>query len=398
MSNILETANSRAADDLINSLLYVTPKLHTVLQSNDRVLSAIDTMSRSVIGPAVHARSFPENINIDHLRLFENIAQQNPTAKTWKKDITDAFYNPRLLTCTVDLVNDGWLPLIRKWALSDKDRFPELLSKLTAPSTAGIMFGVGANAARLEADRRTQLILRRTVLFLLSCEQDTHVGNLELILNWLVELCAADASSSPSSATRAEVFLVLRAIVLSFTSVHLSAVWPVLNSALQSAISSCFPNGLDQDTFGNLSLLQACKLLDLLTTLAPDEFQLHEWLYITNTVDAVYRPTGMDAVALVDEVAEVLNAESHEPLSYAALAAPAQNSSGGRRPCLSTSPVDGADAKAMARNDFIRSTLQPFFSQLSMYAYEATYQMGAPDVEACKRSLLEDVLDESTMA
>lgn len=398
MSVILDSPGSRAADDLISSLLYITPKLQTVLQSNDRVLNAVDTMCRSVVGPSVHARSFPENINIEHLRLFEMIAQQSPTAKSWKKDFTDAFYNSRLLTSPAELMHSGWLPLLRKWALSDQARLPELLSRLTVPSTAGIMFGVGANAARLEADRRTQLTLRRAVLLLLACEQDTFMSNLSLLLNWLIDLCAADASSSPSSTTRAEVFMVFRALVLSFSSVHLSAAWPILNTVLQSAITSCMPGNYDHETYGNLSLLQACKLLDLLTTLEPDEFQLHEWLYITNTIDAVYRPIDQHSVALADEVAEVLSTETPEQLPYAGLNAPAQNTSDARRPYMSTSHIDGADAKAMGRDDFVRGVLQPFLSQLSMYAYEATYQMGVPDMDACRRSLLDDVLDESTMA
>lgn len=398
MSVILDSPGSRAADDLISSLLYITPKLQTVLQSNDRVLNAVDTMCRSVVGPSVHARSFPENINIEHLRLFEMIAQQSPAAKSWKKDFTDAFYNSRLLTGPAELMHSGWLPLLRKWALSDQTRLPELLSRLTVPSTAGIMFGVGANAARLEADRRTQLTLRRAVLLLLACEQDTFMSNLSLLLNWLVDLCAADASSSPSSTTRAEVFMVFRAMVLSFSSVHLSAAWPILNTVLQSAIASCIPGSHDHEIYGNLSLLQACKLLDLLTTLEPDEFQLHEWLYITNTIDAVYRPIDQRSVALADEVAEVLSMDTPEQLPYAGLNAPAQNTPDARRPYMSTSHIDGADAKAMGRDDFVRGVLQPFLGQLSMYAYEATYQMGVPDMEACRRSLLDDVLDESTMA
>lgn len=295
-------------------------------------------------------------------------------------------------------MQDGWLPLLRKWALGDKDRLPELFSRLTAPSTAGIMFGVGASTARLEADRRTQLILRKAVLLLLACEQDTYMSNLGLILNWLVDLCTADASSSPSSATRAEVFMMFRALVLSFSSIHLSAAWPILNNVLQKAVLSCIPGSHSRDTYGNLSLLQACKLLDLLTTLAPDEFQLHEWLYITNTIDAVYRPTDVNSVALADEIAESLSAETREQSSGVPLPAPTPETTDTRRPYLSTSPVDGADAKAMAGDDFVRSILQPFLTQLSMYAYEATYQMGTPDMQACKRSLLEDVLDESTMA
>jgi hypothetical protein len=406
LGTILETPASGSqlpsgASDLVQSLLYVTPKLSVILQSNDRVQTAVNTISSNVMTPASHAKAFPENVNKDLLKLFEHIAQQGPTSKNWKKDIADAFNNPRLLMCSAELIQGGWYPVLRKWALSDKDRLPELLSKITAPSTAGIMFGVGANAARLEADRRTQLTLRKTMLLMLACEQDTFVGNLTQILDKLVDLCTADSSSSPSSTTRAEVFMVFRAMVLSFSPIHLSAVWPVLNSELQKAITTCLPGGHDQEIYSNLSLLQACKLLDLLTTLSPDEFQLHEWLYITDTIDAVYRPVDLNPVALTDEAAEALGMEPSDHSTFTTPTAPTNTTSGeagARKPFLGSSVMDGADTKAMAKDDFLRSVLQPFFSQLSMFSYEATYSMGVPDVETCRRGLLEDILDESTMA
>ncbi|KAI4747245.1 hypothetical protein E4T50_02454 [Aureobasidium sp. EXF-12298] len=405
LGNILEASSSGSqlpsgASDLIHSLLYVTPKLSIVLQSNDRVQTAVNTISSNVMTPAFHAKAFPENVNKSLLTLFEHVAQQGPTSKQWKKDIADAFNNPRLLSCSADLMHDGWYPVLRKWALGDKDRLPELLSKITAPSTAGIMFGVGANAARLEADRRTQLTLRKMMLLMLACDQDILVGNLTPILDKLVDLCTANASSSPSSTTRAEVFMVFRAMILSFSPVHLSAVWPILNANLQKAITTCLPGDHEQDTYSNLSLLQACKLLDLLTTLSPDEFQLHEWLYITDTIDAVYRPVDLNPVALTDEAAEALGMEGSEHPAFTPATTIGNSSSeaGVRRPFLGRSVVDGADTKAMARDDFLRSVLQPFFSQLSMYSYEATYSMSVPDVELCRRGLLEDILDESTMA
>jgi hypothetical protein len=405
LGNILESPASGSqlpsgAGDLIHSLLYVTPKLSVVLQSNDRVQTAVNTISSNVMTPASHAKAFPENVNNDLLKLFEHIAQQGPTSKHWKKDIADAFNNPRLLMCSADLMHDGWYPVLRKWALSDKDRLPELISKIAAPSTAGIMFGVGANAARLEADRRTQLTLRKTMLLMLACEQDTFLGNLTQLSDKLVDLCTADSSSSPSSTTRAEVFMVFRAMVLSFSPIHLSAVWPVLNSNLQKAITTCLPGGHDQEIYSNLSLLQACKLLDLLTTLSPDEFQLHEWLYITDTIDAVYRPVDLNPVALTDEAAEALGMETSDHSTFTAptISANSSGEAGLRKPFLGGSVMDGADTKAMAKDDFLRSVLQPFFSQLSMFSYEATYSMGVPDVETCRRGLLDDILDESTMA
>lgn len=390
--------------DFIASLLNVAPKLSFVLESNDRILNAVGNISNHVIGPAIHARSFPDSIGPGHLQLLLYISEQGPTAKSWKKDVSDAFNDARIISSSTDLMQNGWMPVFRKWSLSDKDRLPDLLSRLVAPSAAGIMFGVGANAARLDADRKTQLNLRRIALLLLSCKSDTFVSSLSLMDEKLSELATATLSSSPSSTTRAEFFMVFRALILSISFNHLSAIWPMINATMQAALASAIPGSHEQETYNNASLLQACKLLDLLITITPDEFQLHEWLYITDTIDAVYRPDDWTPDALVDEVAESLGAEESSLSSsqYTSTPVAQQTTSGGptRSQFLNSSlngGVDGADVKAMARDEFVRGVLRPFFSQLSMYAYEATYGMGGPDVEGCRQALVQDLLDEGTI-
>jgi hypothetical protein len=243
------------------------------------------------------------------------------------------------------------------------------------------MFGVGASSARLEADRKTQLNLRRIALLILAATEDTFVTNLAGLEDKLVELLTATAASSPSSTTRAEVYMVLRALILT-SAVHLASLWPAINSELQSSISSILP-GEQPDVYNNLSILQACKLLDLLLTIAPDEFQLHEWLFITDTIDAVYKPSNWSPVALADKLSEQMGAllVPHLRTSQSQLRRPA--SQGSRRPLL-----DLIDTKVLPKEELVGKILKPFFSQLSIYAFESTYGMGEPDRQACIRGCL----------
>ncbi|GAB7344767.1 hypothetical protein MBLNU457_3235t1 [Dothideomycetes sp. NU457] len=400
--NVIDgTTNRRAGHkgDLVTSLSFVVPRLQSVLGSNDRVTTAVNSISSSVIGPTFHAKSFPETLSLDTLQLLLALTVQSPAAKTWKKDIADAFNDARFFQNSTTIVHDGWFPVLRKWSMGDKDRLPDLLGSITAPTTAGLMFGVGANAARLDADRKTQTLLRRISLLMLACDVDTYMNVIPLFAEKLGELSTATVSSSPSSTTRAEIFMVYRALLLSVSSFHLSGLWPLINDLLQAALTSAIPGNREQETFNNVSLLQASKLLDLLTVLSPEEFQLHEWLYITNTVDAVYRPDDWTPHALVEEVADTLDTESVDENKTLTVPAPAseQASDGLINPFLHSSNLDGADLKAMARDDFIKTTLQPFFAQLSMYAYENTYGLGVANIEACRRDLLEDLLDEGTI-
>ena len=391
---------ARAQTSLIPALKDVTSNIEVILETTDRATSATNSISSSLIGPLFRARTFPENITSDTLGLLLQLSKKVPLAKAWKKELLDAFNDPRLLTSSIDMMEAHWFPVFHQWCLHDKERTPELLSRLTPPSSAGIMFGVGANAARLEADRKTQLNVRRICLLMLASPEDTFALHMRVFNEKLAELFEATASSSPSAAVKAELFMLCRAIVLTTSSVQLAPMWPIINDNLHAALASLLPNATNDTAFANLALLQACKLLDLLITLSPDEFQLHEWLYVTDTIDAVYQPADWDPAAMSDQIAVAMASDGIEEAS-SSLVAPtpiANAQSGLRRPLLDGQSMSSRDDfKAMARDDFAHTVLRPFLSQLSMYAYEAVYGMDTPDVDACRRSLVEDLLDLSTV-
>ena len=327
-------------------------------------------------------------------------------SRIWRKDVADAFNDPKYFhTSSLDLVRDGWMPILRQWALLDKDRMPELLSRLSSPTSAGIMFGVGASSARLEADRKTQLNLRRIATLLLSADTDTFVVNLSGIQEKLVDLMGATASSSPSSITRAEIYMVLRALVLKTSPVHLAPFWPIVNAELYDALGSLYPaeSTASKDTYGTPCVLQAAKLLDTLLTMAPDDFQLREWLFVTDGIDAVYRPSDWRPVALVDGLAETLDSGAGAPHS-AGVVNPLiggalqqqqqqqQQQQGLRKPLLTSAVVGDVPTDGV-----VDRVLRPFLRQLSINAFESTYRMEAPDREACCDDLLHDLFDEGTL-
>ncbi|CAK3964497.1 related to regulator of reproduction [Lecanosticta acicola] len=378
---------------LIPVLNRVVGKIDLILDTQERIGASVNTITASLLVPTFHARSFPKNVNDDVLTLVTSMTRKAPSAKSWKKEISEAFNDPRLLSSAPAVMINGWFPVLHQWSLYDKERMPELLARLAPPSGAGIMFGVGASAARLEADRKTQFNLRRICILLLASPEDTYVAHLRPIEEKLAELFEASRSSSPSAAIRAELFMLCRSLALSVSTMHLSPLWPIINDRLQSALTSLLPNSQNANDFNNLSLLQACKLLDLLIALSPDEFQLHEWLYITDTVDAVYQPADWNSAALSDQVAEVLGSTTAD--DNLITATPNTSASAGRRRALLADdlPVDKDDIKALPKEEFVRAVLRPFLSQLSIHAYESVYSMDSLDADALKRDLLNDLLD-----
>jgi hypothetical protein len=175
-------------------------------------------------------------------------------------------------------------------------------------------------------------------------------------------------------------------------------LWPVVNAEIHAAISSIAApdNSAASDTYTNASVLQACKLLDLLICVAPDDFQLHEWLFITDTIDAVYRPSTYQPVALVDELSDELGATvTASGFHSSSVVNPvAQGSS--RRPLLGPGGISD-DVSLDRRDELVAKVLRPFFGQLSIFAFESTYAMGRVDREACISSLLGDLFDERSI-
>ena len=383
---------------MVGILSAIVPELPKILVEPDRVLAAATAVSTNVVAPTFRSKSFPDNVTRNTLLLLQELSKLPNNQKSWKKDVSDAFNEPRFFGSGLELARSDWLPLLRQWTLNDKERMPEILSRITPPTTAGIVFGVGATSARLEADRKTQLNLRRVATLILASAEDTFVADLSSILDKLVELLGATSTSSPSSTTRAEVYMVTRALVLKTSALHLAPMWPVINAELHAAISSVVSpdHSAPSETYSNTSVLQACKLLDLLVCAAPDDFQLHEWLFITDTIDAVYRSSTYQPVALVDELSEELGSSAHHlQTSESAATMIAMGSS--RRPLIG-GPGGISDEVGLERKDeLVGKVLRPFFGQLSIFAFESIYAMGSLDWEVCAQGLLKDLFDERTI-
>lgn len=372
------------------------PKLSIILVENDRVAKVVSDISASVIGPTFRAKAFPENVSRNTLDLLQGLTKIAQGNKLLKKDIYDAFNDPKFFNTPPLLLREAWLPILAQWTQSDKERVPELLSRLSAPTTAGLMFGVGATSARQEADRKTQLTLRRIALLILGSPEDAFTPNIPQVLEKVVELLTATPASSPSSITRTDVIVLLRAIILKTSPIHLASLWPVVNGELTSGLSALLPDAPNKEHYNNAGIIQTCKLLDELVVLDPDDFQLMEWLFISDTIDAVYKPvTPPTLMSLTDEINEVLTRSSTAP----AMPVTAVNGSDADEPkrTLFLNPLiealekeEGAAVLEMTRGELVNRLVRPFLGNLAMNAFEARYGGGEADWQGIWESVVKD--------
>ncbi|KIV91738.1 hypothetical protein PV10_06247 [Exophiala mesophila] len=368
--------NSLTVGNTIEILCESLPVITNMLGDSDRLNTAISGIAVHITGPALRSRQFPQTLSVDILRLLQMLSRSQPNNKVWRKDIMDAFNDGKFFQSPVALFEAGWLGLIRQVLIPEKGLFGDILSRLTLPTTAGIMFGVGASAARTEADRRTQLLLKRISVLLIAGETDAFVSEVGQIVRKVEELLTATAVSSPSSATRADIYTLLRAMALSFSEAQLVGIWPIVDAELRELFDVKEKED-DTISFTESSLLQGAKLLDLLLLLKPEEFQLHEWLFVTDTIDAIHPPHGFTSSALADALGTQTSAREVE--------LPVVKSGTLKKPWLCN---DGRKV------DDTQSLLRPFFRQLSIHAFEDTYNLEEVDIEACRKDLLIDLFTE----
>ncbi|KAL8638945.1 MAG: hypothetical protein Q9228_003949, partial [Teloschistes exilis] len=386
-----ESHEGSAADEITVILASLFRTLSKILVDSDRITTASTIISAQVVIPTLRWKSFPQNVTSTFLDLLLSLSRIAEATKVWRKDVGEAFNDSRFFCrYTGELATTGWLPLLRQWVISDKGRMTEVLARIPSPTSAGIVFGVGASSARLEADRRTQLNLRRVATLLLAAAADSFIESVGTIQEKLSDLLTATAASSPSAATRAEVYMVLRALVLQTSPIHLASIWPLITTELQDAISSLYP-GRDRDRYNMLCIVHACKLLDLLVVTASDDFQLRQWLFITDSIDAVYRAQGLEPHALVDDLAEELDADAGMSQD-ATISTPSTSQTGRRKPLLSAKVLQD-----IPKDQLLDRAVRPFLRQLSINAFEGTYSMTPFDRQAAFNDLLFDIFDDKNL-
>lgn len=130
----------------------------------------------------------------------------------------------------------------------------------------------------------------------------------------------------------------------------------------------------------------------------------HQWIFITDTADAIYRPDDWLPDAMLDRLAEVTGSLPLGDVCPIRLVFDVKLTvvcQGAAQPLHVTTPTPMTDNRPM-RRPMLRSLRQidsirdlvPFFSSASIASYESVYSSGGLiDWEAVEQGLLEDMFD-----
>ncbi|KAI8319704.1 hypothetical protein GQ54DRAFT_292419 [Martensiomyces pterosporus] len=139
--------------------------------------------------------------------------------------------------------------------------------------------------------------------------------------------------------------------------------------------------GSEEPEQANL-FLSACKFLDLLFILGTDDFLVHQWVFITDTIDALYGSRSA-SYALLDLLSSRLLSMPSKRSKRGGLSEPDLQTLGSRplkRPIIRIRSVTS-----------IRD-LDAFVHNASVQAYQTAYTMAEPDMEFIEALLVSDLL------
>lgn len=247
----------------------------------DKVAATCSNAVYYIVAPPLRAKGNEWNVPDGVLLLASEISKVPGALKALKSPLSDAFWDPRFFRLSPSAAQKWRTPILALYR-SDKERFLEMLGRVSAAPTANININIFANR-HAEILLRAQN-LRRLSFVIYAAGQNQFLPLLPAIQEKLVDVLRTNASShTGADIVNAEVYLCLRAMLCRFDTQHLVTLWPIVITEMMRLFDTAIEEIATVNADTAQLLLSACKFLDLLVTLQADDFQMQQWLFINDT-------------------------------------------------------------------------------------------------------------------
>ncbi|KAH6562158.1 hypothetical protein BASA83_005784 [Batrachochytrium salamandrivorans] len=248
------------------------PSLRKFILDNDRITALSSNFTYYVVGPMLKSRHSMNKLFLNPaLDCICALSQIPASLKVCRKEIWEAFLDSRFFQMGT-LGSKKWQKIMHSTISSDKERLTELLARISATSSTTLFV-----SRDQEIINRAQM-LRRLSFILHAAPIDFYLPQLPGIQEKIVEVF-----KSPSDVLQLEGFFCLRILFCRISEKHMANFWPMILSELIRVFSIYIRDSTTDKSEDLALLLAACKLVDLLITLGIEEFQWHQWLFVTET-------------------------------------------------------------------------------------------------------------------
>ncbi|KAI8901962.1 Dopey, N-terminal-domain-containing protein [Globomyces pollinis-pini] len=248
------------------------PKLKSHL-SEDYILILLANLVHSVINPVLKNKECSRNLLLGKfMKLLCAITAIPFGYKIWKKDIWNYFFETRFFQIGLETFR-SYKKVIHSLISNDMELIMDVLGRISVVSSTALF-----SDRKFEIQNRVSMI-RRLTFCIFSAPQDWYLVKLPTIQEKLTESLKMNAC-----AVQSEIFFCIQVIFLRISSKHLTNFWPIIINELMTFLS--LVDNVNETKPEELHvLLAACKLLYVLCSLKLNEFQMYQWMFVSDTID-----------------------------------------------------------------------------------------------------------------
>jgi len=366
----------------IEIIMYISnavfPNIRSIFADQERIISVCNNINYYIITNVFKNRNEETIALVVVLDLIIEMMKLSYTHRCYKKEIWELFYNSKFFRMNLK-ISSKWKIIMNTIVQSDTEKFNDLISRITLGSPTNIFI------SREQELANRALMLRRLSYIIFSGENDQYLKQLPIIQEKIVELL-----KESNNYTNIEVYLFLRVLLRRISTKHLANFWPVLFTELFNLFEKYIDINDEEEkqyTDEELKLLlSSFKFLELLIILAPQEFQLHQWIFIGETIETVSSDNisgELARLSLMDKLKYIwMKNSSNEEDENNLIKEEINNLDHNPKKLLIT-----------VKNISEKTQIKDFVCHISKYIYDSTLQLSAIDTEFIDKIIESDILE-----
>lgn len=337
----------------------VVPALGPLMIDTDKSTSLCTSLVYYVIAPGFKARSRGGDWEPLVLETLAHVSRVPHSSKTWRAPVLETFMDSKFFAQSPQQ-GEQWAPIVATLLEAERERLADIIGRIVPAPSANLF-------TSRESDLQARVCAIRRLSYTVYAEKrHAFLAQLPQMQEKVVEVLR----SGPADLVHAELYLLMRVLLCRFDSQHLTGFWPIILTEVLRILVDAKAQLPKEDSDRLHLLFGVAKLADLLITLQTDDFQIYQWLLITDTPDALCASPSWAPESLLDALGELItqeypdvNTQGHGVLTMAQQ----------RRPMLQIS-------RARSLLDLV-----PFFLHASrtFYESESAHEMDWDNINQC---------------
>ena len=379
-------------EEVCDALIEVIPHMHELINDIDKLNNCFSSIINGISGVInkgnlINFDTIPQYIMELLIKLSENLNCNE--LKVWKNFCNEIIQDNEFFKMKLDSYQlKQWNGIMKRWILNDDNKLNDIITnKLilsnSTNTSSTLLFNWNDEVDILNSNIPH---IKRIIYLLLINEKDKFVSIISLLIDKINEFFFAFRQMTKYCLLEGWIFVLLRVVNLKFSENHLTDTWIMINKSIYYLFTETFEkiennegidDGNNNDNIFNIIFLQGCKLLDILIILNEEEFQLNEWIFISDNLDGIHEiiPEGNE-VGIVEKISKLkLDLKGYSIIDDI-------NEYGKKVPLL----------KNINKIDDI-SELMIFFKTLKIKKYENEYRLKEVDYECITDDIFFDLFN-----